>query len=91
MLQLLRNTNHRTLLLLLIATVASVEISGESAIGFYAGLGTLGFAYLKARLVALDFMELRHAPLAWRFAIEGWLLLVSGGLLAIYGLSGIRP
>lgn len=87
MFELLRSTNIRVLLLLLIATAATFQISGEASIGFYAGTGTLVIAYLKGRLIALDFMELRHAPLVWRLAIEGWLLLVSAMLLTVYWLG----
>lgn len=34
----------------------------------------------KAVLISEHFMELGRAPLAWRLAVPGWILLVSGCL-----------
>lgn len=41
-------------------------------------------AFVKARLVLLRYMELRHAPLAWRLVFEAWALAAAGGILAAY-------
>ena len=41
-------------------------------------------AYLKVRLVFLDFMELRAAPLALRLSVEAWAALVCGAVIALY-------
>jgi len=46
-------------------------------VGLAAAAGTLAIAYFKGRLVILDFMELRDAPIIWRAVFEGWLLVVS--------------
>ena len=40
-------------------------------------------AFIKVRLVILDFMEIRHAPLAMRATAEAWILLVCAALLAL--------
>jgi hypothetical protein len=42
---------------------------------------------MKARLIGLEFMELRRAPLALRLAFELWVLVVCAGLLGLYWLS----
>ncbi|MBL8418222.1 MAG: cytochrome C oxidase subunit IV family protein, partial [Dechloromonas sp.] len=44
-------------------------------------------AFVKGRLVILDFMELRNAPALWRALLEGWLILVSSLILLAYWIS----
>lgn len=84
---LLRNPLYRTWLLLILASAATFGLRADGFVGLAAGAATLVIAYLKQRLVILDFMELRHAPLVWRLALEGWLLVVSLIMLAVYGLG----
>lgn len=43
----------------------------------------LGIAWVKGSLIALDFMELRHAPWFWRYVVLGWLSVVVGGIAFI--------
>ena len=88
--EILRNLNHRTWLLLTLATVATFAARADGLVGFGAGFATLTIACFKGRLVILDFMELRHAPRIWRGLIEGWLLLVSLLLFAVYWYSAGR-
>jgi hypothetical protein len=83
MLQTLFISRHRALALLLAATALSFLVSHDRAIGGLAGIATLVLAFLKARLVLLDFMELRHAPLPWRWGFEGGLLAVTAALIVI--------
>jgi caa(3)-type oxidase subunit IV len=83
----LTNPQHRTLLVLIVSTLISINISHDSSIGIWTGVVALAIAYIKARLVMLDFMELRHAPTHWRFIFEGWLLAVSTVLIIVYVLS----
>ncbi|MDH0639341.1 MULTISPECIES: cytochrome C oxidase subunit IV family protein [Pseudomonas] len=78
---------HRAWLILIAATVLGYIVGTGDAIGFSAGLATLMIAYLKARMVLLDFMELRHAPRTWRFLLEGWLAALTLLLLAVYGAA----
>ena len=87
MLGLLRNPLYRTWLLLILASAATFELRADGFVGLAAGAATLVIAYLKQRLVILDFMELRHAPLVWRLALEGWLLVVSLIILSVYWLG----
>lgn len=91
MLELLRDLNHRTWLLLTLATAVTFSVRAHGLTGFAAGFATLGIACFKGRLVILDFMELRHAPRVWRVVIEGWLLLVSLLTLVVYwhGAAGL--
>jgi len=80
----LLTAHHRSWLLLVCATVGAVWIREDGLTGVTIGAAILAIAYAKGRLVVLDFMELRHAPLLWRFLLEAWLLLVSSLMLAIY-------
>jgi Prokaryotic Cytochrome C oxidase subunit IV len=80
---------QRTWLLLVGATVTVLWMREDGLAGLTIGTATLAIAYAKARLVILDFMELRHAPLLWRCLLECWLLLVSGLLVALYAGSRI--
>lgn len=78
---------HRGWMVLMAATVLGYTVRIEASIGLIAGITTLLIAYLKARVVLLDFMEFRHAPRAWRAMLEGWLALLSLFILAVYGSS----
>ncbi len=75
---------HRTLIILVVATAAAFWMRSDELTGLAVGIGTLAIAYVKGRLIVLDYMELRHAPRVWRLLIEGWLLLVTGLLLVFY-------
>lgn len=88
---LIGSSLHRTLLILVLATAAAFWMRSDNLVGLSIGASTLAIAYLKGRLVILDFMELRHAPLLWRGLIEGWLLLISGLILLFYviGRGGV--
>jgi len=87
MIVILRQPHHRTLLVLVLATAAAFWMRSDNLVGLGIGASTLAIAYWKGRLVILDFMELRHAPLIWRALIEGWLLLVCGLIFAFYAVG----
>ena len=78
---------HRAWLLLLAATALTWALGESGAAGTGAIVAMLLIAFVKGRLVILDFMELRHAPRLWRLLLEGWLLLVGVLILIAYGLS----
>jgi hypothetical protein len=81
------NPAHRAWLVLLIATGATWWLGETGAAGTGAILAMLAIAFVKGRLVILDFMELRGAPLMWRILLEGWLILVSSLILLAYWIS----
>lgn len=81
--------HNRALLLLLGATAATYFLSHDNSAGVLAGIGTLVIACIKARLVVLDFMELRHAPPLWRLGWQAGLFIMSATLVAIYVFGGI--
>lgn len=72
--------------LLVLATAVSWWLgegaaTGQRPLGTVATLAVLALAALKGTLIALDFMELRHAPALWRRAVLGWLTAVIGLIL----------
>jgi hypothetical protein len=84
---MLRNPAHRAWLVLLIATSITWYLGEVGAAGTGAIVAMLAIAFVKGRLVILDFMELRAAPLMWRLLLEGWLLLVGSLILLAYWMS----
>ena len=87
MMTLLANPAHRAWLILLIATGITWYLGEVGAAGTLAIVAMLVIAFIKGRLVILDFMELRNAPKLWRALLEGWLILVSSLILLAYWIS----
>ena len=81
------NPANRAWLVLLVATGATWWLGEVGAAGIGAIVAMLAIAFTKGRLVILDFMELRGAPLMWRLLLEGWLILVGGLILLAYLIS----
>ena len=48
----------------------------------------IGVAFFKVRCVILDFMEIRHAPVAMRVIGEIWTVTVCAVLIALYIIPG---
>jgi caa(3)-type oxidase subunit IV len=87
MIAFLKNSAHRAWLILMIATLATWYLGEVGAAGTGAIVAMLVIAFIKGRLVILDFMELRDAPRMWRVLLEGWLILVSSLILIAYWIS----
>lgn len=83
----LHNPINRAWLVLMIATAITWYLGEVGAAGTGAIVGMLLIAFVKGRLVILDFMELRQAPRMWRLLLEGWMLLVGSLILLAYWLS----
>lgn len=81
------NSAHRAWLVLLVATGITWWLGDVGAAGTGVILAMLAITFIKGRLVILDFMELRGAPLMWRLLLEGWLILVSSLILLAYWIS----
>ncbi|OKH63215.1 hypothetical protein EB72_11885 [Mycobacterium sp. SWH-M1] len=71
-LKLLTNRAGLSWLVLIAATVVSWAVGAEHGTGSTIGVLVVGIAAIKVRLVGLDFMELRHAPIALRAAFEAY-------------------
>ena len=83
----LNNPVNRAWLVLIVATAITWYLGEVGAAGTAAIAGMLVIAFVKGRLVILDFMELRAAPRLWRILLEGWMLLVGSLILLAYWLS----
>ena len=83
----LKNPAHRAWLILILATLLTWYLGEVGAAGTLSIVAMLVIAFVKGRLVILDFMELRGAPLIWRALLEGWLVLVSSLILLAYWIS----
>jgi caa(3)-type oxidase subunit IV len=78
-------------LVLIAATLFSWESARSSGDYRLASSIVLLIAFLKARLIGLEFMELRAAPLQLRLIFEGWTVVACAGLLALYWWSPSAP
>jgi hypothetical protein len=80
------NINH--IWLVLLAATGVTYWLGESGMAGGAGMAPVllmfALAFVKALLVMLDFMELRHAPALWRRLLVGWLVFVTSGIVLAY-------
>jgi len=83
----LKNPANRAWLVLVIATGITWYLGEVHAAGVAAIVAMLVIAFIKGRLVILDFMELRHAPRFWRVLLEGWLIVVGSLILLAYWIS----
>ncbi len=82
--QLLRTRAGLTWLLLIAATVVSWAVGAEHGTGSVVAVVVLAIAAIKVRLVGLDFMELRHAPIPLRAAFECYCVGMWALLSALY-------
>ena len=83
-LKLLKNRAGASWLVLVAATVVSWAVGAEHGTGSMVAVVVLGIAAIKVRLVGLDFMELRHAPIPLRAAFEAYCIGIWALLSALY-------
>lgn len=83
-LQLVRNRAGVAWLLLIAATVVSWAVGAEHGTGSAVAVVVLAIAAVKVRLVGLDFMELRRAPVALRAVFEAYCFAVWAVLSGLY-------
>ena len=65
----------------------STVLLGNAGATLALAAGVLLAAFGKAWLITDGFMELRHAPPAWRWALIGGLTLIVGLILLAYWLA----
>lgn len=83
-LELVRNRAGVSWLILVAATLASWLVGAEHGTGSMVAVVVLAIAAVKIRLVGLDFMELRHAPVPLRVAFELYCVALWAGLSGMY-------
>ena len=71
-------------LVLIAATLLSYALGAEHGVGSTVVVVVFGIAAIKVRLIGLDFMELRSAPIPLRAAFEGYCLALWGVLSGLY-------
>ncbi|WP_167100376.1 cytochrome C oxidase subunit IV family protein [Mycobacterium sp. DL592] len=71
-------------LILVAATCASWALGAEHGTGSVVVVAVLGIAAVKVRLVGLDFMELRHAPIPLRTVFEVYCVALWALLSGLY-------
>lgn len=79
-----RNRAGFSWLVLIAATLVSWAVGSEHGTGSTVVLVVLAIASLKVRLVGLDFMELRHAPIPLRAAFEFYCVAIWAVLSGLY-------
>jgi tellurite resistance protein TehA-like permease len=87
---LLRSRAVAVWVILLGATMCSItlfEASHSERMNHYVSSAVIAVAFVKVRLVGLDFMELRESPAALRLAFELWLTAVGSTLLIMVWLQ----
>lgn len=81
---LVRNRAGVSWLVLVAATCASWLVGTGHGTGSMVAVLVLAIAAVKIRLVGLDFMELRNAPLPLRVAFEIYCVALWAGLSGLY-------
>ncbi|MCW2831517.1 MAG: hypothetical protein JWP31_2209 [Aeromicrobium sp.] len=81
---LLRARSSVVWLVLIAATIVSWAVGAEHETGSGVGVVVLGVAAIKVRLVGLDFMELRHAPVVLRAMFETYCAVLWLALSGMY-------
>jgi hypothetical protein len=71
-------------LVLIAATVTSYALGADHGTGSLMAVMVLAIAAIKVRLVGLDFMEIRNAPVPLRVAFEGYCLALWALLAGLY-------
>jgi hypothetical protein len=71
------------LILITLVSLESGRLHGWAGIQRVQGPLVIILAFIKVRLILLDFMEIRHAPLALRLALEGWAGVMCAALIIL--------
>ena len=71
-------------LVLIAATLVSYVLGAEHGVGSTVVVVILGIAAIKVRLIGLDFMELRSAPIPLRAVFEAYCLALWAVLSGLY-------
>lgn len=82
--QLVRNRAGLSWLILVAATLVSWAVGADHGTGSMLAVVVLAIAAIKVRLVGLDFMELRHAPIPLRVLFEVYCFAVWAVLSGLY-------
>jgi hypothetical protein len=82
--QLIRGRAVVSWLIMIAATLVSFVVGVDHGTGAVIVVVVLGIAAIKVRLVGLDFMELRHAPVVLRVIFEIYCVVLWATLSGLY-------
>ena len=87
--RLLSNPYDRIWLALMAATAITVLLgeTGQVQGRAWPVLVMFGLSFVEGAWIALDFMELRHAPRVWRWFVLGWLAVVLGLIVGAWWVA----
>lgn len=72
-------------LFLISATLGSAWLAEHHAVsGSLTGFFVILVAFIKGRLIMRYFMEMRAAPLSWRFAFDAWGVAATATILGLW-------
>ena len=71
-------------LLMLASCISTWGLSKNGVSATTATVLMMLIAAVKVRLILIHFMELGHAPLAWRLLFEGWNIVCVCAIVALY-------
>jgi len=71
------------LILITVASLESVRLKGHVIDERLQGAAVIILAFIKVRLIILDFMEIRHAPVPLRVALEAWMGVICAALITL--------
>lgn len=78
-----------TWVFLVIASLATGWLIGGKSLSPTVAVSLiLLIAVFKARMIVLHYMELKHAPLSWRLAFEGWVVIAASLILGLWLFTG---
>ncbi|MFI5510316.1 cytochrome C oxidase subunit IV family protein [Mycobacterium sp. NPDC051804] len=83
-LQLVCNRAGLSWLILVAATVVAWAVGADHGTGSMVAIVVLAIAAIKVRLVGLDFMELRRAPMPLRVMFETYCFVIWAVLSGLY-------
>lgn len=74
------------------ASLATFElVENRSLAAGWAVCLVMAIAALKGRTIVLHYMELKHAPLAWRIAFGSWVAIAASVILGLWFFAGTAP
>jgi len=66
-----------------LASLESIHAKGWFHDQRFQGAVVIILAFVKVRLIMLDFMEIRRAPMPLRIAVDVWVTVACGGLIGL--------
>jgi heme/copper-type cytochrome/quinol oxidase subunit 4 len=90
MLSLLKTRITLAWIVLMGVTATTLTLSRRADLGREAvAVAVLAASFIKVRIVAFEFMELRRAPRGFKWAIDAWLCAICIALCVLFWRAGV--